>query len=51
MLRCCWRQDKCHFFELHHDINNSDGLWTTDWGTPPESLRISDFFLSKATVC
>jgi hypothetical protein len=41
-LPSLWRQDKCHFFELYHDIEN-DGLWTTAArpGREPPDLRFS----------
>jgi hypothetical protein len=44
-----WRQDKCHFFELHHDID-SDGLWTTDCATRPRASGSPIFFVEDGVL-
>jgi len=48
-LASLWRQDKCHFFEMHHDIEN-DGLWTTDCATRPRSSGSPIFFVEDGVL-
>jgi hypothetical protein len=48
-LASLWRQDKCHFFEMHHDIEN-DGLWTTDCATRPRSSGSPIFFVEGGVL-
>jgi V8-like Glu-specific endopeptidase len=43
------RQDKCHFFEMYHDIEN-DGLWTTDCATRPRSSGSPIFFVEDGVL-
>ena len=44
-----WRQDKCHFFEQYHDIDN-DGLWTTDCETRPRGSGSPIFFVQDGVL-
>jgi V8-like Glu-specific endopeptidase len=48
-LASLWRQDKCHFFEMHHDIEN-DGMWTTDCATRPRSSGSPIFFVENGVL-
>ena len=48
-LPSLWRQDKCHFFELYHDIEN-DGLWTTDCATRPRASGSPIFFIEDGVL-
>jgi V8-like Glu-specific endopeptidase len=48
-LASLWRQDKCHFFDQYHDIDN-DGLWTTDCQTRPRSSGSPIFFVQDGVL-
>jgi len=48
-LEALWRQDKCHFFEQYHDIDN-DGLWTTDCETRPRASGSPIFFVQGGVL-
>jgi V8-like Glu-specific endopeptidase len=48
-LASLWRQDKCHFFEMYHDIEN-DGLWTTDCATRPRASGSPIFFIEDGVL-
>jgi V8-like Glu-specific endopeptidase len=48
-LSSLWRQDKCHFFEIYHDIDN-DGLWTTDCATRPRASGSPIFFVEDGVL-
>jgi hypothetical protein len=48
-LTSLWRQDKCHFFEIHHDIDY-DGMWTTDCATQPRSSGAPIFFVADGVL-
>ena len=48
-LASLWRQDKCHFFEIEHDIDN-DGMWTTDCATRPRSSGAPIFFVADGVL-
>jgi V8-like Glu-specific endopeptidase len=48
-LASLWRQDKCHFFEMHRDIEN-DGLWTTDCATRPRSSGAPIFYVADGVL-
>jgi V8-like Glu-specific endopeptidase len=48
-LPSLWRQDKCHFFEMYHDIE-SDGLWTTDCATRPRASGSPIFFVEDGVL-
>jgi V8-like Glu-specific endopeptidase len=48
-LASLWRQDKCHFFEMYHDID-TDGLWTTDCATRPRASGSPIFFIEDGVL-